>query len=1478
MSEQVTRLKLEAVGLQTWQKAAQELERMNKSVIPGTAQAFAVLDESGKKLATNITFLDNSFATWGIRVNQLSGGLAVSAKEMTALQVAVGQTGQKFTEIDSALANYNQTLAKAQAETAKLAQISQEYSAGDAIGIAKQGMEELAGETIKLERITKTFDEQNKLVQVTLKGVTGDMEQYTASVRRNKEGLFELVGAKKVVIDLAKEEARLEAENAKRRESNARLVARAENESMRREREKIKEHARLRESIGKTIAIQEKRAAIQAKQQAQEALLASRRIALLNEDMAAQRKAAEFDAYVASGKEKAAQRIAQSHKKISTSGKQLEKDTKSLSQTMTLSYTSIMRLVQVQVLHRIFASLSRYIRDSVQASVEFQKAVAEIQTISFEAKTTTEQWTRELQALSEQFGRPMAEVAEGAYQALSNQVMQSAEDMRFLNEMMKLSAVTVSTLNQAVGAATSIINAFHMEASAANRVSGVLFKSVELGRIRMEEMADSLGRVSMLSAQLGISFEEQQAAFTTLTIQGVKFNVAQTLLANVMLKLVKPSEHMLEIFQRWGVDSGKAAVDTFGFAGVLNKLHQEALKSTDVMSELGDQWGRLRAITGAAGIIFNLEQFEKDTQEMLQSFETYEERFDLIMQSVGKRWDIEMEKMRNVFLRDFGENIIAGVVTVSEAFGGLDKIIRFTMRTFTALGLSILTYVTYTKLLLPATASVANSFKLATALANAFGTSTTFATKTVWGLRLSMMALQPFLIPAIFFAVSYAIVEIASAWRKAQEAIDDYITDLKRNLDIQRQLHEAQWDREVEMSKRKYVEQHRQLLQFIAILRQEYKSAYDAVDKRVIEHIAAMGQAWTQLAAQAKGNLEKVTNELKAAVDAQKELVKIAADLDVDLDLQFAGVEEMAKMAQQAWAQAMEAARQGNVKLYNEQLARLDQYKAALQKHVEELKGIEATAVEQRIAQLEKIDVASITANYRPAIGKLVEQIRVMQIAALKALQEGDEVAFAEQQVRLQEHVDKLEKDFPRVLDRLKITGLTDIVALPEIEKRRQAEAGLEAIVQQRINLLGHEKKLIEEGAKAQEEKALAARRQEAINKSILATEEAKEAFAKSEKETHDERRRLLKEYWDALNQSHHLAKDEDQRLANQLQREMDRTRELLKQLVEKEKLRRAEEELAEAVKKTNEAQEMNTSALEAREEFQKQVNELAGKEAVEAEEFLKKRQLELEAEGRGWASLRITLTKTQREAHEAKIAQRNLELQQAKAMREQVAILQGIAGKTELTTEEAEKAAEATKKLLEYRLEVVEATKAVPEGFDAPQDMSVEQYTRHLKLQIEGLDTKLKGLQDLDTAAGDASGNVKNLSTRIEELAKLHPELAARVKKEIEEKAKVIPITVAHNKAVDGVIKGLDRLARHLDNFPGAKGMQHGGFVHGPGGIDRVPAMLTAGEYVWDKETVKKFMPVIAGLHGRGSGAAAPLTTNYGTTDSKSCCSTSQA
>jgi len=143
---------------------------------------------------------------------------------------------------------------------------------------------------------------------------------------------------------------------------------------------------------------------------------------------------------------------------------------------------------------------------------------------------------------------------------------------------------------------TAAINAFRLPVEDAEIISAQFFKTVELGRVRIEEMSQSFGRVALPASLLGVSLQELQAAIALTTIQGVKFNEASTLIRNILLKLIRPTDEMKRFFAELGVASGEAAIETFGLSGFLAKLEERTKGSS---TEIGNLFGRIRAITGA---------------------------------------------------------------------------------------------------------------------------------------------------------------------------------------------------------------------------------------------------------------------------------------------------------------------------------------------------------------------------------------------------------------------------------------------------------------------------------------------------------------------------------------------------------------------------------------------------------------------------------------------------------------------------------------------------------------------------------------------------------------------------------------------------------------------------------------------------------------------------------------------------------------
>ena len=386
------------------------------------------------------------------------------------------------------------------------------------------------------------------------------------------------------------------------------------------------------------------------------------------------------------GVAKDGQAVTKTFKRLATGGvantvrfsdavKKASKATKSMS----ISWGSMFRMVGVQVAHQAISALTRALVESIKVAGDFSIKVAEIQTISQSSQLTTDKWSKGLIKLSNSFGVDLIDQAESAYQLLSNQVTKGADSFEFLSDANTLAAATVSTSAEAVNILTATINAFKLDTKDTKDIAASFFKTVELGRIRLSELATTFGRVAIPASQLGISLNELQASLAVTTIKGVPAAEGMTFIRNIMLKLIRPTTKMKELFADLGVTSGEAAIKLFGFPGVLKILADKAKGST---TELGKLFGRIRAITGA--MVFagtGVEDFNKALKSIQNSGKSYAKAIDIVMESLGKRFIIQLTKIKNYLITDFGKTFLQETLRVTGWVGGLANTVQSAIET-----------------------------------------------------------------------------------------------------------------------------------------------------------------------------------------------------------------------------------------------------------------------------------------------------------------------------------------------------------------------------------------------------------------------------------------------------------------------------------------------------------------------------------------------------------------------------------------------------------------------------------------------------------------------------------------------------------------------------------------------------------------------------------------------------------------------------
>lgn len=318
------------------------------------------------------------------------------------------------------------------------------------------------------------------------------------------------------------------------------------------------------------------------------------------------------------------------------------------------------------------------LKEGFNAAKEFQIQVSQIRTISQDAQINFNGWAQGLKQTSDQLGFSLQDTTKAAYDAISNQVTKGAETFAFLKDAGDLARVNMgATLEQGVNLLSSAINAYNLSASSAVELSALFFATIDEGRVTMKDMADTLGRVAILAKGLDIPINELAASIAFLTQKGVTTDDAFTFMRNVFVQLQKPSEQLSAFFRSIGVESGKAAIQTYGFMGILQKIKDQVnsgdLEVAKLFPEIRAQQPIQAALNDFAGFERLITKF-RDTGKLIQD---YQKAIEIRAESPADYINKEFNKIQNTFTVDLGQKlleftkeILVGFATLNKIFGG----------------------------------------------------------------------------------------------------------------------------------------------------------------------------------------------------------------------------------------------------------------------------------------------------------------------------------------------------------------------------------------------------------------------------------------------------------------------------------------------------------------------------------------------------------------------------------------------------------------------------------------------------------------------------------------------------------------------------------------------------------------------------------------------------------------------------------------
>lgn len=537
-------------------------------------------------------------------------------------------------------------------------------------------------------------------------------------------------------------------------------------------------------------------------------------------------------------------------------------------QPLIVSFGTLVRIVTTQVIIRAFSQITQAVAQSTRDNIEFQRSIREIGTILPEAERNAKGLSDAVRGISDAFNLPIAQVSEGLYQTVSNQMGNAAESIKFMGSAAVFARVAVASLNDSVNLLTAVINAYQLESADADVISAQLFKTIELGRTRASELANSLGRILPVMRELGVTTSETFAAISTLTIQGQKTSEALTQIRGAANALLKPTKETSALIRKLGFNSAEALVAARGLGGAFQALRGETDGTLEAFAKVVPRVRGMNAALALAGS--GAKKFESDLLKIENAAqEVLDQELQFIIDNNAEEVSSALNQLANVFTVDVGTAINDTLATVLKFTGGvstLKTVFVSLVPVFAIAGASLALYAGYV------TAAIIKTKLLALTAAAAGGS-----------------------IAASFVVATAGIAAVVGAILLARSAINAYTSTYARALETLEKHHES----EIKALEKKAAAQRQlddarlrrlnaQLQEEIAVFNKGFNARIDLAKKANDQIIADQERVVKNVVSASEKILQATVSRLKKQQQLRDSATSNAKDLEADLsDLEF---------------------------------------------------------------------------------------------------------------------------------------------------------------------------------------------------------------------------------------------------------------------------------------------------------------------------------------------------------------------------------------------------------------------------------------------------------------------------------------------------------------------------------------------------------------------------------------------------------------
>lgn len=297
-------------------------------------------------------------------------------------------------------------------------------------------------------------------------------------------------------------------------------------------------------------------------------------------------------------------------------------------------------------------ALAGVMAKATKEAATFEKNLREVATLlDGEAEGTLDRFASGIDRIRRQL--PVTtDLTQALYDAISAGV-DPDNAIAFLRTAAEASVAGVTDTRTAVDALTSALNAYDRELTEAEEISDSFFTAVEAGKTTFPELANIIGRVAPLAAQLGIDLDEVNAVLATLTKSGQDTSEAATALRGVLAQLVKNGQK----FRDMGIQLNRVLAEE-GLQGVLRRVKEETGGNTEAIQELFQDVEGLNAVLAVTGN--QATQFADALQQMTNKSGATRDAVSEVNTGAAALWRTTKNRL-TVAMRNLGERVLPTV-------------------------------------------------------------------------------------------------------------------------------------------------------------------------------------------------------------------------------------------------------------------------------------------------------------------------------------------------------------------------------------------------------------------------------------------------------------------------------------------------------------------------------------------------------------------------------------------------------------------------------------------------------------------------------------------------------------------------------------------------------------------------------------------------------------------------------------------------